>query len=549
MKLLNQSIGIRLRGGFVIVLLMLLGVAYVGIHGMSQSNEALHHVVAVNVKKMEILEDMTNSVHIVSRVIRTIALLSDVQAKEEHKKIEDARSRYNNAFAQLEKMPLDEADKKFVEEIKMDQKTARNANDRFAEMVTGNREEAVQFLLNEAVPANTKWQNKIQDYIDLQEIKNADDEKIAVNAYQKALTLMISLTVLAIACGIFVAWFTSRSIVTPIGIAVDLAKRVAKGDLTSEIHVSSTDETGQLVLALKEMNENLVDIVRKVRSGTETISTATSEIAVGNLDLSSRTEEQAGALEETASSMEELTSTVRQNAENAQQANRLAIAASEIAVRGGSVVSDVVRTMGLINASSRKIVDIISVIDGIAFQTNILALNAAVEAARAGEQGRGFAVVATEVRNLAQRSAAAAKEIKVLIGDSVDQVEVGSRLVSQAGSAMESVVSSIKKVTDIMGEMSIASQEQASGIEQINQAVMHMDEVTQQNASLVEEAAAAAGSLEEQAQILVGLVSVFKVKNQQAQSAALPSVDQGFEQDQRLKTIFLNKSVKQLERA
>jgi len=266
-----------------------------------------------------------------------------------------------------------------------------------------------------------------------------------------------------------------------------------------------------LLQALKDMNASLVNIVGQVRVGADTIATASSEIAAGNLDLSSRTEEQASSLEETASSMEELTSTVKQNAENARQANSLANSASDVASKGGAVVSQVIDTMSSINESAKKIVDIISVIDGIAFQTNILALNAAVEAARAGEQGRGFAVVAAEVRNLAQRSAGAAKEIKTLIADSVEKVDAGSKLVDQAGSTMSEVVDSVKRVTDIISEISAASQEQTAGIEQINQAIMEMDNVTQQNASLVEQAAAAAESMQDQAGSLTQVVSVFKI--------------------------------------
>ena len=324
---------------------------------------------------------------------------------------------------------------------------------------------------------------------------------------------MISLGVTALLLGVALAWFITRSITRPILSAVSVAETVAKGDLTSNIDVNSIDETGQLLNALKAMNDSLVNIVTEVRSGTETMSTASAQIAGGNMDLSARTEAQAGALEETASSMEELTSTVKQNTENARQANQLAQTASEVAVRGGSVVSQVVETMGSINESSRKIVDIISVIDGIAFQTNILALNAAVEAARAGEQGRGFAVVAAEVRNLAQRSATAAKEIKALIGDSVEKVDAGSKLVGQAGVTMDEVVASIKRVTDIMGEITEASREQSAGIDQINTAIISMDNVTQQNAALVEEAAAAAGSMQDQAANLLHVVSVFKLSN------------------------------------
>jgi methyl-accepting chemotaxis protein len=293
--------------------------------------------------------------------------------------------------------------------------------------------------------------------------------------------------------------------------AIDAADAVARGDLTHAIDIKGDDEIAQLLSSLSAMQRNLSEIVNEVRSGTDTIATASAEIASGNLDLSSRTEEQAGSLEETASTMEELTSAVRQNAENARQANMLATSASEVAVRGGSVVGEVVGTMISINASSRKIVDIIGVIDGIAFQTNILALNAAVEAARAGEQGRGFAVVASEVRNLAHRSAAAAKEIKTLIDDSVNKVDAGSKLVDQAGVTMDEIVQSITRVTNIMTEIASASVQQTAGIEQVNAAISQMDTVTQQNAALVEEAAAAAGSLQDQASTLAGVVSIFKL--------------------------------------
>ncbi|RJG07415.1 HAMP domain-containing protein [Noviherbaspirillum cavernae] len=321
---------------------------------------------------------------------------------------------------------------------------------------------------------------------------------------------------LAVAIGFFLV----RSITVPLDQAIAIARRVAEGDLTGDIEVSSTNEIGQLLRALKDMNASLTGIVQNVRVATDMIGTASSQIATGNLDLSSRTEQQAGSLEETASSMEELTGTVKQNGDNARQANQLALSAAEVAVRGGAVVSEVVTTMGSINESARKIVDIISVIDGIAFQTNILALNAAVEAARAGEQGRGFAVVATEVRNLAQRSAGAAKEIKMLIGDSVEKVGVGAKLVDQAGATMNEIVDSVKRVTDIMGEIASASQEQSAGIEQVNQAVAQMDQMTQQNATLVEEAAAAAESLEGQAQNLVQVVSVFKLVEMPAAAQA-----------------------------
>jgi methyl-accepting chemotaxis protein len=317
-----------------------------------------------------------------------------------------------------------------------------------------------------------------------------------------------------------IAWWLARNISGPLRAAIDVARQVAHGDLTVQVDVRSKDETGELMQALKDMTASLLRIVTEVRGGTQAIATASRQIASGNIDLSARTEQQASSLEETASSMEELTSTVQRNAQNASEANGLAASASTVAGKGGAVVAQVVETMGSINDSSRKIVDIIGVIDGIAFQTNILALNAAVEAARAGEQGRGFAVVATEVRNLAQRSAGAAKEIKGLINDSVAQVENGARLVDEAGHTMREIVDSVHKVSSIVGQISAASDEQRAGIEQVNQAIGEMDQVTQQNAALVEEAAAAAESMQEQAARLADAVSVFRT----AQVDAIPAL-------------------------
>ncbi|MBL0124639.1 MAG: hypothetical protein IPP88_18560 [Betaproteobacteria bacterium] len=312
---------------------------------------------------------------------------------------------------------------------------------------------------------------------------------------------------------------TLDAVIAPLNESMRVLESMARGDLTVSITRDMNGTFRQLRDDTNTVVEKVSDIIRQIKDSTESINVASKEIAQGNTDLSSRTEEQASSLEETASSMEELTSTVKQNAENARQANQLAAGASDVAVRGGDVVGQVVTTMSSINESSKKIVDIISVIDGIAFQTNILALNAAVEAARAGEQGRGFAVVATEVRNLAQRSAAAAKEIQELIGDSVEKVGAGTKLVDEAGKTMEEIVSSVKRVTDIMAEITAASQEQSTGIEQVNQAITQMDEVTQQNAALVEQAAAAAESMEEQAGNLSQAVSIFKLTQQAGRPA------------------------------
>ena len=343
--------------------------------------------------------------------------------------------------------------------------------------------------------------------------QKADD---AAGILTNAIRLALLITVLVIAGVAGMGLMLVRKIVNSLNAAVQIAQTVARGDLSAHIYVTSNDETGQLLLALKDMNDSLVKIVAEVRTGADTIATASGRIVGGNLNLSTRTQQQTGSLAETASAMEELTGAVKQNTDHALQANALAASASAAAVNGGTVVSQVVDTMSSINASAKKIVDIISMIDGIAFQTNILALNAAVEAARAGEQGRGFAVVASEVRSLAQRSAAAAKEIKVLIDDSVKQVDTGTGLVDQLGATTQEIVDSVKRVTNIMGKITAATQQQASGIEQVNQAIGQMGQATRENATLVEEAAGDAGFMQEQAGNLVQTVSVFKLDSTQA---------------------------------
>lgn len=400
----------------------------------------------------------------------------------------------------------------------------RNAvQDRVVALARQDQATAIAVLTSEETPL---WRQARADLLKLIKDKN-EAVKIAKAALadhtRSMLMFSFVLAAAAIVIGAAVAYWLTRDLTRQLGgepgYAAAIAASIAAGDLAIRIDVDDEANSASLMFAMRTMQQSLAALVLKVREGTHTITTASGEIAAGNLDLSARTEEQASSLEETAASMEELTSTVQQNTENVRQANELATKASQVAAKGGEVVEQVVGTMGSINESAKRIVDIIGVIDGIAFQTNILALNAAVEAARAGEQGRGFAVVASEVRNLAQRSAAAAKEIKTLIGDSVGKVDLGSKLVTAAGDTMNDVVASVKRVTDIMGEITLAGQEQSAGIAQVNQAIAQMDQVTQQNAALVEEAAAAADSMQVQAQELLAVVSTFKLAGDGGQGA------------------------------
>jgi len=508
----NMKIGTRLSAGFALVILLLIAIAGIGINRLAIVNNASTVIAQDRYPKIQALTDIENNMNQVVRAVAyTLIVIEPDQVKIELEQIPKSINENSKLLSGVEKGLRTEKGRELFRKLAEARGPYLNAISHFTKLIEeGKKEEAKKTLLTEIRPAQRVYFDSLEKLIQFQEESLKQADKDADEIYAVARTLLISLSVTAVLFAGLIAFFISRSITRPIVEAATIAETVAAGDLTSKIDIKTNDETGQLLQALKEMNDGLLKMVGQIRAGSETIATASAQIASGNADLSSRTEEQASSLEETASSMEELTSTVKQNADNAKQANQLAVTASDIAIKGGSVVSHVVETMNAIDASSKKIVDIISVIDGIAFQTNILALNAAVEAARAGEQGRGFAVVASEVRNLAQRSAAAAKEIKTLIDDSVSKVAAGSKLVGEAGTTMEEVVDSIKRVNDIMSEITAASAEQSSGIEQVNQAIVQMDTVTQQNAALVEESAAAAESMQQQAKSLVQLVSVFQ---------------------------------------
>ncbi|WP_409030105.1 methyl-accepting chemotaxis protein [Janthinobacterium sp. CG_23.3] len=527
-----MKVGTRLGLGFALVLVLLIAVTGVGINRMSQIQDRLDHVVGVNNVVTRLVIDMRTNVSDRITSLRILTLMTDAGDMEpEMARIKGQSAKYDEAEQQLQAqfaLHASAEEKALLAAIKEHAAVAMPAIAKASQLWLANQaEDATKVMIKEIRPPQKKWMEALEQLAALEDKLNEQVLADARGAFDNARTFMIMLGVLAVALGIAAALVITRGLLKQLGGEPDytasIAGSIANGDLSVSIDTRAADNTS-LLAEMKEMRNSLVGIVGQVRAGTETIGTASREIAAGNIDLSSRTEMQASSLEKTALAMEELTSTVKQNADNAREANLLAATASDVALKGGSVVSQVVDTMSSINDSAKKIVDIIGVIDGIAFQTNILALNAAVEAARAGEQGRGFAVVASEVRSLAQRSAGAAKEIKILIDDSAEKVERGTRLVGQAGVTMGEVVASVRRVTDIMGEIANASEEQSAGIEQVNQSIIDMDSMTQQNAALVEQAAAAQ-SLQDQACELANVVSIFKLaEGEEAVRAALPAL-------------------------
>ncbi|HEX5342807.1 MAG TPA: methyl-accepting chemotaxis protein [Duganella sp.] len=533
MNLAKMKVGTRLGLGFALVLVFLVAVTAVGILRMAQIQDRLDHVISVNNVVSRLVLDMRNNVAERVNSLRVLTMIADPADMEaDMNRIKELSGKYtdfqNKLTAQFGKESTAE-EKALLATVKESEALAMPAIAKASELWLASKpEEATRVLVKEIRPAQKKWMTALEQLGALEDKMNAQMQVDAANGFSSARTFMIIMGLLAVAISVAAALVITRGLLKQLGGEPDytasIAGSIANGDLSISIDTSGADKDS-LVFEMREMRNSLRDIVSQVRTGTETIGTASREIAAGNVDLSSRTEMQASSLEKTASAMDQLTSTVKQNADNAREANQLASAASDVAVKGGQVVSQVVDTMSSIDASAKKIVDIIGVIDGIAFQTNILALNAAVEAARAGEQGRGFAVVASEVRNLAQRSAGAAKEIKMLIDDSVEKVGAGTKLVGQAGVTMDEVVSSVRRVTDIMSEIANASQEQSAGIAQVNQSIIEMDSMTQQNAALVEEAAAAAQSLQDQAGELARVVSIFKlVEGEERMAVAAPAL-------------------------
>jgi methyl-accepting chemotaxis protein len=528
MNLSNMKVGVRLGLGFALVLVLMVILTVVGVVRMAQIQNRLDHVVTVNNVVTRLVVDMRNNVSERVTSLRTLTLMTDPADMEpELNRFKEQTGKYDALQQKLaEKFSVEASaeEKALLAQIKDAEGVAMPAIAKASALyLANNAMDATRVMVKEIRPAQKKWLEALDQLGSLEDKLNNQTQVDAEAQFVNARNFMLVLLALAVGMGVAAATVITRGLLKQLGAEPSytskIATSIAEGDLSIGIDTKASDR-GSLLSEMKQMRNSLVDIVSQVRRGTQTITTASREISAGNIDLSSRTELQASSLEKTASAMEELTSTVKQNADNAREANQLAATASDVARKGGEVVSQVVGTMGEINSSASKIADIIGVIDGIAFQTNILALNAAVEAARAGEQGRGFAVVASEVRNLAQRSAAAAKEIKTLIGDSVEKIGRGSKLVGQAGVTMDEVVDSVKRVTNIMSEIANASAEQSAGIEQVNLSIIEMDGMTQQNAALVEQAAAAFQSLQDQAAELQRVVSIFKLAEGEEAAAA-----------------------------
>ena len=477
-------------------------------------NDLFHQVITERIPKIVSVNEIKGDVNLIAIALRNIVLSSDsAVVKREADRIQVAGKRIGSLLAALEAQITAPEGKKLLLAVKATRGLYDPLQVEALELAVGGQVfEAKALLLDKVVPAQQAYFDALDGLLRYQDALLTDSTDATQQAVEGTEYLIGATVIVALAIGALMAVWIIRSITGPINKAVEISTAVASGDLTMQFEATGRNETARLLIAFKEMQEHLIKVVTDVRDGSHSVAVASAAIATADADLSSRTENQASSLEQTAASMEELSAAVQKNAENANQANRLAMSASTVAVQGGEVVSQVVGTMKDINDSSRKIADIIGVIDGIAFQTNILALNAAVEAARAGEQGRGFAVVASEVRSLAGRSADAAREIKALISASVERVEVGTAQVDRAGTTMTEVVNSIRTVTDLMGAISVASAEQSLGVSQVGEAVKQMDQVTQQNAGLVEEMATAAMSLKSQAEDLVTVVSVFKLQ-------------------------------------
>jgi methyl-accepting chemotaxis protein len=511
----DWKVGTRLGAGFATVILLLVGVTILADNRMAILNSGTDLIVRGRYGTGKITAEVQKGI-LESAVSQRNLLFIDNPSRsaEELRLLSQTQNRIDENVNALERRLTTEKGRELFRGLQAAKAKYDVVRKDYLRLLSiGERQAAGSLLLSSLHKEQEAYLSYIGYMNDFGSKLMEKDAADADVAYRDAKRIMWLMTVLAGLFACAFGWWITRSITRPLNQAVTIARTVASGNLTCSIIPDAKDETGQLIEALGHMNEGLRKLVSEVRTGTETLMTATKEIATGNQDLSSRTEHQAGSLEEIASAMEELTSAVKHNADNSRQANEMADAASEVARRSGEVVAQVIQTMGSINAASKKIADIIGVIDDIAFQTNLLALNAAVEAARAGEQGRGFAVVASEVRSLAKRSAEAAKEIKTLIADSVNQVDTGNRLVDEAGNTMIEVVTSVNRVGCIISEITAASKDQSARIESVNQAIGEMDQMTQQNAALVEQAAAAAESMQDQTMTLERIVATFKIHN------------------------------------
>ncbi|HAU5563903.1 TPA: HAMP domain-containing protein [Serratia fonticola] len=513
LSLKNMKVGARLGIAFALVVALLGVVGVTSIMKINNIKNGITSIVEDRYVKVRLGFDVRDGVNDQIKFLRGMVIdtLRPENNVQRFKQLDEATERTNSAMKKIEAIQVTEIGKKKIAGLLAASQLFEQQKNEVLDLVrAGKLEEASTYVLKKITSTQNAYLDSAVAFANSQSDQLRNEGTGIIDDGSTAIEITLIFSAIAIAASVLLGFMLTRSIVRPLNEAVGIAEKVAAGDLSSHIEVSGKDETAVLMQALQAMNDNLLTIVSNVRAGSDTIAVASNQISSGNIDLSSRTEQQASSLEETASAMEQMTATVKHNADNAREANQLVATTSTVAKEGGVVMEQVIEKMEAITLSSKKIVDIISVIDSIAFQTNILSLNAAVEAARAGEQGRGFAVVATEVRNLAQRSASAAKEIKVLIEDSVSKVDEGSRLVTHAGTTIGEVVNSVKSVADIMSEITIASSEQSSGISEINLAITQMEAVTQQNAALVQEASAASQALQEQADRLAQSMSVFK---------------------------------------